>query len=389
MSRYTEYIDLSQIDRIEIYVDKCKHTAKELRQKLGCDRIINGGLYTFSTMQPNCQLKVNGSVLANDGYNYVSFVFNADPSGTAFDVIPTNTAKWKNAIACCCFVRNGVIDTWNLNNVSKNSAIAYSTNRTAIGFKDGKLALYIGTDDMTPKTLTNYLIGLGWSDVIMMDGGGSTQGYLGSGKEITSSRCVHNYICIYMKKGSSESNPVIVPDDVPAEGFVSGKNPYPKPTRAIQYYTTGNDVKWVQYQLNVHGITTDVDGSYGPTSLEHVKKFQRLYNLQIDGSCGPATREALAKTPSEVADDVPVNPYTIGNNPYSAPTTAVVYGNTGNAVRWMQWMLNAHGYPVEIDGSFGPACLSAVREFQADHLLDVDGSCGPATQAALKKQPTT
>ena len=408
MSRYTTYVDLNDIEKIEIYVDKCYHTAKTLRTRLGCDYIINGGLYTFSSRKPNCQLKVDGTVLANDGYNYWAFCFNDDPKTARMAVIPRDTAAWKNAIACATFKYNGIFDEWSLNNAMKNSSIAYSTNRTAIGFKDGKLALYIGTDDMTPKTLYNYLNGLGWSDIMMLDGGGSTQGYLGSGKQITSSRCVHNYICVYLKKKNtstddSESNTGSSSNSgntgsssgssnsgsSSSDQIEQGKNPYPVPTRAIQYYTTGNDVKWVQYQLNVHGYKVDVDGSYGPASLSAIKQFQKDHGLEVDGSCGPATQAELKKAPgetSEVTDDDDLEmeeKYTIDNTPYAYPSGAIQYGMTGDRVRWMQWMLNAHNYPVDIDGSFGPDCLSKVKEYQADHNLDVDGSCGPATKASL------
>jgi peptidoglycan hydrolase-like protein with peptidoglycan-binding domain len=41
------------------------------------------------------------------------------------------------------------------------------------------------------------------------------------------------------------------------------------------------------------------------------------------------------------------------------------------------------GYPVEVDGYFGPGTEVAVRAFQADYSLDVDGLAGPRTWAAL------
>ena len=387
MSKYVTYLDLNDIKKIEIYPAMGKYTAKELRSRLGCDYIINGGLYTFSTMKPCCQLKINGTVFANDGYNYYSAVFNSDPKEYKHDIIPMYTTKYKNAIACVAFKNNGKVDNSVLSTCMNNTSISYATNHTAIGKKDGKLALYIGTDDMTSKQFYQYAESLGWSDILMLDGGGSTQGYIGAGKEITSSRKVHNYICIYMKKGTV-SNPIFTPDTTPSSGYVSGKNPYKKPTRAIQYYTTGNDVKWVQYQLNVHGIKVDVDGSYGPGSVSAIKTFQKNNaGLAIDGSCGPATQAALAKEPGKTGSGVTVttNPYRVDNNPYAAPSGAVQYGMTGTSVKWLQWMLNAHGYPVAIDGSFGPDCLSNLKEYQSDHGLSVDGSCGPATQASLKK----
>jgi peptidoglycan hydrolase-like protein with peptidoglycan-binding domain len=64
-------------------------------------------------------------------------------------------------------------------------------------------------------------------------------------------------------------------------------------------------------------------------------------------------------------------------------------GAIGGAVRAVQTALNrslaAAGHtPLTIDGSFGPATLTAVLWFQGQHAgLSVDGLIGPATWAAL------
>lgn len=381
MSKYISYIDRSTIDKIQIYVDKCRHTAAELKTRLGCDYIINGGLFNWSPLSPCCQLKVDGSILVKDIYNYVGACWNT-PIDFAFDVIPDNGNKWKNYIACVAMKRAGVRQDWSVSQADKNPQIGYSTNRTAIGLKGGKLALYIGTDNFKPSGLYDYLSGQGWSDILMMDGGGSTQGNL-NGKVVNSSRKVHNYICVYLKRTGG------LTPETPADGFVYGKNPYTMPSSVIRYGATGNGVKWAQYQLNVHGVSCGVDGSFGPAMLTAVKTFQKQAYLSIDGSIGPDTRTALSKSPS-----TPVAPpstggtspaYTTENNPYEKPVGAVQYGATGNKVRWVQYQLNVHGVTCNIDGSFGPATLTAVKTFQKNNNLSVDGSVGPATQAVLGK----
>lgn len=384
MSKYITYVDLNDIEKLEIYQAKGSYTAAQLRTRLGCDYIINGGLYTMSTMKPNCKLKVNGTVVVSDNYNYYGPSWNNPPTDLAHRILPPDLASiaYDNAIACFAMKNNGVKSDMVVNGADANTAIGYSTSRTAMGMKDGKLALYIGSDSMKPSALYNYLDRQGWSDILMLDGGGSTQGYLGAGKQVTSSRKVHNYICVYLKKSNSGST----------GGSSSGSsstgstdftkpNPYTKPTRAIQYGMTGNDVKWVQYQLNVHEVACDVDGSFGPAMLAAVKEFQKSHGLAVDGSAGPDTRTCLAKS----HPDGCMGEYTLANNPYKAPTRAIQYGMKGDDVRWAQYQLCAAGYIVAIDGSFGPDMLSHVKEFQADHNLAVDGSCGPATQAELKK----
>ena len=49
----------------------------------------------------------------------------------------------------------------------------------------------------------------------------------------------------------------------------------------------------------------------------------------------------------------------------------------------LQNALTARGYPVEIDGSFGPETFNAVKRFQNDYHLEVDGVVGSQTWNAL------
>jgi GH25 family lysozyme M1 (1,4-beta-N-acetylmuramidase) len=68
------------------------------------------------------------------------------------------------------------------------------------------------------------------------------------------------------------------------------------------------------------------------------------------------------------------------------PTTSwptVQQGATGERVRTVQYLLDAHGAALTVDGAFGPATDSAVRSFQSAHGLTADGIVGPATWQAL------
>lgn len=68
---------------------------------------------------------------------------------------------------------------------------------------------------------------------------------------------------------------------------------------------------------------------------------------------------------------------------------ALSYGsknNTKYAVTMLQKELNAWGYKVDVDGSFGPGCKAGVIAFQKDHGLAQDGSVGLATLHALQKR---
>jgi len=58
--------------------------------------------------------------------------------------------------------------------------------------------------------------------------------------------------------------------------------------RALRQGMTGNDVRWLQYKLNI-----TADGSFGPATLNAVKAYQKSKGLAVDGSVGPATQKSL------------------------------------------------------------------------------------------------
>lgn len=61
----------------------------------------------------------------------------------------------------------------------------------------------------------------------------------------------------------------------------------------------------------------------------------------------------------------------------------VQYGATGVRVQTVQYLLDAHGAGLTVDGQFGPATQAAVKSFQSAHGLTVDGIVGPQTWGAL------
>ncbi len=56
------------------------------------------------------------------------------------------------------------------------------------------------------------------------------------------------------------------------------------------------------------------------------------------------------------------------------------YGDRGHDVKMLQTWLNKVGYPLDVDGSFGPATLNAVKSFQKSNNLIIDGFAGPNTK---------
>ena len=71
------------------------------------------------------------------------------------------------------------------------------------------------------------------------------------------------------------------------------------------------------------------------------------------------------------------------------PYATISEGASGAGVTAAQTRLNVwHASPaVVVDGAFGPATTTAVRQFQTAHTMTVDGVIGPATWTELNKTP--
>jgi GH25 family lysozyme M1 (1,4-beta-N-acetylmuramidase) len=73
----------------------------------------------------------------------------------------------------------------------------------------------------------------------------------------------------------------------------------------------------------------------------------------------------------------------VGTNTWQALIVTVQQGSSGPAVSAVQSQLKAHGASLTVDGVFGAGTDTAVRNFQSAHSLTVDGIVGPATWQAL------
>lgn len=63
--------------------------------------------------------------------------------------------------------------------------------------------------------------------------------------------------------------------------------------------------------------------------------------------------------------------------------TNIEPGSTGARVTQLQIALAALGYPIAVDGTYGPRTEAAVRDAQGRNGLEVDGIAGPSTQEVL------
>jgi peptidoglycan hydrolase-like protein with peptidoglycan-binding domain len=139
----------------------------------------------------------------------------------------------------------------------------------------------------------------------------------------------------------------------------------------------GADVKVLQERLKIAGFYYgNSTGIFGPITEEAVKRFQKAYNLTVDGVVGKST---LAKLPAV-------------NNENEITTTSqksdnrdtLSLGDRGEAVRVLQEHLIKAGFlQNQPNGYYGSNTADAVNRFQKQHQLEINGMAGQTTRAKL------
>lgn len=82
--------------------------------------------------------------------------------------------------------------------------------------------------------------------------------------------------------------------DEEVTGKAQTTNPYPVPILNIKLNSKGDEVRWLQYQLNAKGgYKLIVDGIAGNLTIGAVMDWQKKNGLTVDGIAGPVTIKSL------------------------------------------------------------------------------------------------
>ena len=150
------------------------------------------------------------------------------------------------------------------------------------------------------------------------------------------------------------------------------------PGRPLRRGTTGPSVVTIQTELNrisqsypaIPKIPA-VDGIFGARTEAAVRKFQEVFNLDVDGVVGRATWYSLVRLYTAVTSLSELRSQ--GQRFYAnswAVTDPIESGDRGIKVEHLQYMLSTLAAyipeipPITIDGIFGPATRSAVLAAQ-------------------------
>ena len=73
-------------------------------------------------------------------------------------------------------------------------------------------------------------------------------------------------------------------------------NPYQEPKKNVRLGSKGNDVRWLQYELNKRWYKLVVDGVAGKLTISALIDYQKQNGLDPDGICGPKTIASLKRS---------------------------------------------------------------------------------------------
>lgn len=255
-------------------------TLKQVVAKYKPDYAINGGLYNTKTGRVNSiPLRIDGKTVATSKNGYWVLAWNEGP-----DICMAHSsdmAKYQNAVACSTMLKDGKETIFNF-----TPAQGGVRGRTAIGDNEDELHLFVTTDAkgaLSPYSLRNKMKSGGAKNAIMLDCGGSSQGYAKGKYYQSEDRKVSWWILVFLKKKTTDE-----PSKTPSIC------PFKAPTSTLRMGSTGESVKWLQWHLQA-SIASDlvITGEFWNLTYEDVRKFQRKHGLDVDGVVGPATRAKL------------------------------------------------------------------------------------------------
>lgn len=162
---------------------------------------------------------------------------------------------------------------------------------------------------------------------------------------------------------------VEIVNNAPVQGITSSY-----PGRPLRRGTTGPSVVTIQVALNRISQSypaipkiSPVDGIFGTQTEAAVRKFQEVFNLQVDGIVGRATWYALVRYYIAVTSMAELRSQ--GQKYYQnswSVANPIDQGDRGIKVEHLQYMLRVLSEyipeipPIAVDGIFGPATRNAV-----------------------------
>ena len=151
-------IPLRRIDRIRLYINTARKSLAAIRAETGADYLLNGTLYDMVSFLTVCHLKADGEVFCRPAYSVAGYAWDR---GADLSMVALPDEARQNYIACTPLV----VDGRKVEKLTYDPGQGGKRGRSAMGIKDGRLALYCtrdgGTMARTPEQLQDDLLGVG------------------------------------------------------------------------------------------------------------------------------------------------------------------------------------------------------------------------------------
>lgn len=345
--------------KMALYIANGKYSASQVKNLTGADIVFNGTLYTFATMKPCLDFKADGVVYSDEEPLYEGYGWNKD---SRYMARTTDMQKYDNFISSCNIIKGGKacsVDgiAW-VAGSRPRTAIGWKANSEMVIYVTNynKTIAEVTSEMLKAGCVDAINLDGGGSTQIVTTNYGNI--YSAEGRR------VQNYLCIW-EKGSEQapsspqtsepaSNWSITPlgvtkfplvvraerklnmralptsasslvtvipksKEISVTGYALNKqwlktnegyiyrlytecqNPYTPPKLSFQKGSSGEGVRWIQWQLGrkkYKGQDSNIlgcDGSFGPNTEYALMCFQKDNGLKVNGICDAATREKLSK----------------------------------------------------------------------------------------------
>ena len=198
-----ELIPLEKIDRLRIYINTGKKSIRQVKEDEDADYVTNL-VYFTGAWKATCQLKSDGTVCAQDQYNYDGFAW--DQGGDISTVsLPSGGANKQNYFACMGAIVNGKPQK-----LYYHSDVAGKRGRIAFALTTRReLLLYCshdGTDADTPEGVRDELTARGDVVSAVIGDGGTKAALIGPNGSVEGAEdVVQNILLVYLKKETDMS----------------------------------------------------------------------------------------------------------------------------------------------------------------------------------------
>lgn len=151
-------------------------------------------------------------------------------------------------------------------------------------------------------------------------------------------------------------------------------------------------------------VGADGDGWYGPGTEDHVRRYQQMRNLAVDGICGPKTWAEITpaldgdgrRRPDRDDGSRPAPDFPLPRRHWYGPESDNRRNHSGHwrrdrdDIRRLQARLRHRGWDIGVDGRYGPQTAGVVEAFQREKRIHpYDGLTGIKTWPRFWTEPIT